>query len=109
MDFYGLTERFDEFVSMAGNALGLTNLSVTRCNETSYLPDNGTKLLKRDDLPAEELATLSEMLADDLWFYKRAKKFYEIRRSNMIARDMLCTPSPLSAELMPAALKSIHK
>jgi hypothetical protein len=92
---YGLTERFDEFVVLMGYLLGRARiLAVPPGNVTERIP-NPKGRLPKTSLSEAERDAISELLKDDIWFYREAVKEYERRVSDRRVQAILAETLPL--------------
>ena len=79
---YGLTERFDEFTVLMGYLLGRDRILAVpptqrygpNCKSDRVAPKASLTTTERDDV--------TELLKDDIWFYREAVKEYERRISD---------------------------
>jgi hypothetical protein len=90
---YGFTDRFDEFCALFGLLLRRPNIAVRITNETSAANVEGAAL--KHDVTDHERAILSELYADDFWFYRAARDQYEQRISEPRVKAMLENSLPL--------------
>jgi len=92
---YGLTDRFNEFVVLAGFLFGRKKiLAVPATNVTSDITESGERPLK-SSLTDDESRVLARMLAGDIWFYDEACKEYERRISDPTLHAILAEVLPL--------------
>jgi hypothetical protein len=98
VSLFGLTERFNEYCAIAGYLLGWTKvLAVGSENVTSRRPDPHHRTTKVS-MSDEELEGVSQLFADDIWFYQEARKEYERRTADPRLQAVLSETLPLIAE-----------
>jgi hypothetical protein len=83
VSLYGLTEQFDEFSILLGYLLGRPRiLAVPRGNVTTQI-QNPPALPAKTSLSAAEREDLTDLLKDDIWFYREAGREYKRRISDL--------------------------
>jgi hypothetical protein len=92
---YGLTERFEEFTVLMGYLLGRARiLAVPPGNVTDQIP-NLTGQAPKTLLSETEREAMTELLKDDVWFYREAVEEYERRVSDPRVQAVLADAVPL--------------
>jgi hypothetical protein len=98
----GLTERIDELVILIGFLLRRANvLGISPRNVTADLAGAPPKT----ELTEAEQASVTKLLADDIWFYKEATKEYERRLAHPAVAAVM---AETIAHIRPARESTLH-
>jgi hypothetical protein len=87
VNFYGFTKQFNQFIGTIGRYLQSPISAPPTFDRTvDHLQHDPSWVPLKHHLDGRERNILTDMLRDDLWFYKQARRIYEDRRAGLDAR-----------------------
>jgi hypothetical protein len=92
---FGLAERFDEFCAMAGYLLGRPKVLAVGSDNVTATIANPHNYAMKVSMSHEERDRVSQLFAEDIWFYEEARKEYTRRISDPRLQAVLAETLPL--------------